>query len=86
VNTPQQIIDLMEEVARQDRLHREGYPADRNGLRLALAAIEDELDEAKMAHRAERRVAGWHETREEILQIAAVALRAVRSIDEASQT
>jgi hypothetical protein len=78
------------EIARQDSLHPAGYPATRDGTRLGIAAIEDELEEAKSAWRAERCRCGtpactcstWAATREELLQIAAVALRTVRSIDQ----
>jgi hypothetical protein len=73
---------LADELDRQDQHHRDGFPATRDGLRLALAAIEDETMEAKDAHRAERRIDGWSETRAELIQIAVVAIRALRSIDE----
>lgn len=73
------------EVRRQDETHEAGYPATRDGLRLALAAAEDELIEARDAHRDEREMAGWWRTRDELLQLAAVVLRAVRSIDHATE-
>jgi len=79
-----------DEVQRQDGLHPAGYPATRDGIRLGLAAAQDELDEALGAWHQERCRCGtppgcqhsrWAKTREELLQLAAVALRAVRSID-----
>lgn len=61
------------------------FPATRDGVRLALAAAQDELDEAQDAWRAGQpkhgRSADWTECRAEMMQLAAVVLRAVRSID-----
>lgn len=76
-------MDLMTEFVRQTTEHTDGYPATRDGLRLALAAAEDELIEARDAHRDERMIKGWWRTREELIQLAAVAMRAVCSIDNA---
>jgi hypothetical protein len=79
---------LLAEVARQDSLHS-GYRPTRDGMRLALAALQDELDEALAAHRAGRCKCAtidcghhdWTELRVELIQVAAVAIRAIRSID-----
>jgi hypothetical protein len=79
---------LAAEIARQDRLHPAGYPAHRDGVRLGIAHAEDELEEVKLAHRADRCKcsipncghAHWLETEAEILQTAAVLLRLARSI------
>lgn len=74
------------EVQRQDAIHPAGYPATRDGLRFALATLADELDEALAAWREERRTPGWPQTAEELLQVAGVAVRALRSIHrEANQ-
>jgi hypothetical protein len=79
------LAELLVEVSTQDCEHQGGYPATRDGVRLGLAAAEDELVEAREAWRDERRVAGWPATRGELLQVAAVALRVARSIDAADR-
>ena len=84
------IADLISEIARQDELHPAGYPPNRDGLRLAIAYASDELRETRQAHRAERCKcpvpacghARWRKTRTEVIQTAAVLLRAARSIEE----
>ncbi len=72
------IFELMEEVERQDAKHGpyEGTILGRS--RLALATLEDEVDEARHAWRSERRAANWNRTRAEVLQVAAVAIRTLR--------
>lgn len=76
-------LDLVvAEIGRQDEIHPEGYPATRDGIRLGLATIRDELDEAESAWREERRINGWAATEEELTQIAAVAIRTLRSLTE----
>jgi hypothetical protein len=79
------VAELLVEVSTQDFEHQGGYPATRDGVRLGLAAAEDELVEAHDAWRDERRVAGWRATRGELLQVAAVALRVARSIGAAER-
>jgi hypothetical protein len=79
---------LAAEIERQDRLHPAGYPAHRDGVRLGIAHAEDELEEVKLAHRADRCKcpipncghAHWLETEVEVIQTAAVLLRLARSI------
>ena len=71
--------ELNAEVDRQDALH--GSLADgppRRRARLAIAILEDEVRETLDAWRDERKVDGWPRTREEMLQVAAVAVRAMR--------
>lgn len=58
---------VLREVGRQDEIHPTGFIADRDGIRLALAAMQDELDESLEAfQRGDVRVlvtkpsiAGW---------------------------
>jgi hypothetical protein len=70
---------LMQEVARQDGKHGPFDGATQLGKsRLALACLEDEVAEARQAWRDERRTATWDATRAEVLQVAAVAVRALR--------
>lgn len=73
--------ELRAEVARQDAAHGPFALTGRSQvatLRLALACTQDEIDEALAAWRDERRVPGMPHAREELLQVAAVAIRAVR--------
>lgn len=71
-------VELMREVARQDEKHGpfEGSVLGRS--RLAIACLEDEVAEAKQAWRDERKALTWDETYTEVLQVAAVAVRALR--------
>lgn len=72
------LSDLLREVERQDAQHGpyQGTPLGRS--RLALATLEDETREAVEAWRSERREPHWQHTREEVLQVAAVCIRALR--------
>jgi hypothetical protein len=79
----QLLNELGDEIERQDLIHPAGYPATRDGVRFGIATVEDETKEALDAWRAERKVDGWPETRGELLQVAAVTMRIIRSIDEA---
>lgn len=69
---------LLMEIARQDEEHGpfEGTLLGRS--RLAIACLEDEVAEAREAWRTEREATTWDATREEVLQVAAVAMRALR--------
>ena len=85
-----QLAELQSEIDRQDGIHPDGYPATRDGLRLALAAFADELREAELAWREGRCKCpeprcdhhDWMPLRGELIQAAAVVMRAVRSIDQ----
>jgi hypothetical protein len=76
--SPQTIQDLFKEIEKQDEKHGpyEGSCLGRS--RLALATLEDEVSEALKAWRRERKEPHWEETRKEVIQVAAVALRALR--------
>jgi hypothetical protein len=70
---------LIREVERQDEKHGRFDGASQLGKsRLALACLEDEVAEAVQAWRDERKTPRWEQTREEVLQVAAVAIRALR--------
>ena len=72
------IDDLRAEIARQDLKHGR-YQGTRLGRsRLALATLEDEVNEAVQAWRDERHAPEWLLTRTEVLQVAAVAIRTLR--------
>jgi len=73
----------LHEVARQDEIHPAGFIADRDGIRLALAAMQDELDESLEAFQGgEKRRTDeyWPKTEEELVQTIAVGLRLLRSL------
>jgi hypothetical protein len=73
------IFALCQEVDRQDEKHGPFEGATQLGRsRLALACLEDEIEEALKAWRDERKATTWDNTREEVLQIAAVAIRTLR--------
>lgn len=69
---------LVDEIKRQDNKHGPFEGTILGKSRLALACIEDELEEALIAWRMERFEGHWAETRQEVLQVAAVAMRALR--------
>lgn len=83
--------EVATEVVRQDRVHPAGWPATRDGIRLGLAAMEDELREALDAWRNGRCKCvvpdcghhDWSEVAAEAVQVAAVAVGVVRSIRSA---
>lgn len=79
------LAELAAEIARQDTIHPQGWAADRDGIRLGIATIEDEMIESRDAWRAERKVEGWPGTEAELMQTAAVALRLLRSIRAARE-
>jgi hypothetical protein len=75
------LADLAAEIERQDRKYGPFTGTTVLGQsRLAIACLEDEITEVKDAWRSERRAAGWEHTEEELLQVAAVAMRALRDI------
>lgn len=70
---------LLAEIVRQDEKHGPFEGATQLGRsRLAMACLEDEIAEALNAWRDERNTPTWDHTREEVLQIAAVAIRVLR--------
>jgi hypothetical protein len=73
-----EMVELRREIRRQDEKHGpfEGTRLGRS--RLAVACLEDEVRETAEAWREERGVPGWPKTRAEVIQVAAVAIRAVR--------
>jgi hypothetical protein len=85
---------LVQEIECQDQIHPSGYPATRDGIRLAIAvAQEDELGEALEAWRRGRckcptPMCGhhdWTEAAEEMVQAAAVIMRSVIAIEAAQK-
>jgi len=71
---------LAAEIARQDDKHGPftGTPLGRS--RLAVACLEDETRESRDAWRADRADPGRPHLRVELLQAAAVAMRAIRDL------
>jgi hypothetical protein len=72
------VYALLEEVRRQDEKHGPYKGTVLGRSRLALATLEDETAEALVAWRDEREAHLWTETRAEVLQVAATALRTLR--------
>lgn len=79
------IADLTDVWAECERRHPDGYPCTRNGIRLGLAAAEDEYWEAKDEWDLHKRhlddPSEVAPLRGELLQLAAVALMTVAGID-----
>lgn len=74
--------ELSAEVSRQDALYGPfGGQMPVGRLRLGVAVLQDECDEVLEAWAADRKTGDWSHTREESLQVAAVAMRLVRQID-----
>ena len=80
------LVELVHEVARQDEAHPAGFPATRDGVFHGISTAIWELQrEALDAWQLEKRHALWRDTRMEMLQAAAVIMRTLRSITEASR-
>jgi NTP pyrophosphatase (non-canonical NTP hydrolase) len=79
-NDPVVLAAVLDRLARHDQVFGVNWPAERNQLRLALATIEDEHLEAYEAWRAGKRAGDWTELADELLDVAAVALRALREL------
>jgi hypothetical protein len=77
------LYDLQDEIINQDANHPESYPYNRNGVRLGIAALEDEVNEVYEEWRNNKRHLGncVNEIRYELLQVAAIAMRMIREID-----
>jgi hypothetical protein len=60
------------------------FTRDIPGVRLALACLEDEMDEAKQAWRSDRKpkpgTEGWAATTSEVMDIVAVGVRLLRDM------
>lgn len=88
---PAVVGEVVREMARQDEIHPDGYPATRDGIFLAIKTASHELEhEAINAWRAGRCKCPtpqcdhheWSDVAEEMVQAAAVLLRSVRAIRE----
>lgn len=76
--------ELKDEMSRQDVKHGTRFNAGSalGRIRLGVACLEDEVEETRNAWREDRRTGHYRHTREEALQVAAVAMRLVRQIDQ----
>lgn len=72
------LVELAEEIERQDVKHGPYQGTTLGRSRLALATLEDEVAEALEAWRSERKAPDWNATRTEVMQVAAVAIRTIR--------
>lgn len=75
------MLSVADEIRRLDDIHLPGFPPTYDGVRLGLAMMQDELNEALDAWRCERRGCGWEHTRAELVQVAAIAVRVMREMD-----
>lgn len=77
--------DAERELLRQISVFPEGFPADRNGVRLAIVCGEDELREAWMEWQLWKKMPAshnkWGTTRHEMMQAACVILYGIMCID-----
>lgn len=72
---------VMVEIERQDGVST--YGTDRDGVRLALAFLQDEVAEALDAFQREKRpIEGrtWQQTHDEVVQAVAIGLRLLRDL------
>ncbi len=74
------VSSVLKEVERQDGAHPGGYGSTRDGVRLGLASMEDELRESLEAWQEEKRKNGWPDTYSEVEQTVAVGMRLLRSM------
>jgi hypothetical protein len=92
---PEVIARLIDEVVGQDVAMSGGYEPDRDGVRMAISSLEDEVRELLDAWREERdggprphihcgptcdRPHAWRHTRVEAMQVAAIAIRLARDL------
>ena len=75
------VVFLASRVERQEEKYGP-FDADIAGVRLALAVLQDELDEARDEWRHERTLGSWDGTAEEVADIAAVALRLLLALED----
>lgn len=71
---------LRHEIARQDGIHAPGYQPTRDGVRLGLASMEDELRESLDEWRHDRAGGHYAATAAEVLQTVAVGMRLLRML------
>jgi hypothetical protein len=97
ISTPMSITefdDLFQMMEWMDEVHPQGFPCTRDGIRLGIAAIQDETSEVWKEWEANKRAFGkWlpnsdslEPMRQELLQVAAITMRIVRSIDVSRET
>ena len=86
------IDQLNAEIRRQDKKHgRIGGDSDYGRARLGIACVQDEVDEALEAWRDDKKRAAddlpalgrFFDTKAELMQVAAVAIRVIRDIRDA---
>lgn len=88
-NDQANMMQLYERLNVQDEHFPQGYPYDRNNLRAAIAAIEDETEELKDEWKRYKRVIGikddhemHHHIRHELLDIAGIVMLALRNVPD----
>ena len=77
------MLRVKEEIGRQDKRFA-AFERSRPSIRLGIACLEDEVAEAKQAFEDDRHDdfcgLGWSGTTDELIQVAAVAIRLARDI------
>lgn len=74
--------ELMNEIARQDQIHPAGYPYTRDGIRMGIASLQDEVEEVYDEWKLHKRDLSKSDNLTiELYQVAAIAMRMVRSIE-----
>ena len=83
----QQINDLLDMHIELTDRYPEGYPYTRDGVRLGIAALEDEVAEVYEEWTRNKRHLGNCITsiRAELLQVAAVAMMIIEGIDDSGE-
>lgn len=85
--TTKQFMDLFDTYRELKERFPQGFPFDRNGVRLGIASLEDEVTEVWDEWNMHKRALGncREQIRTEVLQVAAVALMIVEGIDASCQ-
>lgn len=75
--------EVNKEAIRQDTLRDEPYTKDRDGVRLALAYMLDELNEslAEWSLEKKQKSNNWSKTKAELVQTLAVGIRLLKTLN-----
>jgi len=68
---------IQQEINRQEKIlpANKCFPFNRNGIRLGIASLEDELKETLDAWNKEKRGTKYKETKKELIQLIALGIR-----------
>ena len=71
---------ILEEVLRNDVTHEVGFPSTRDGVRLGLARVQDEIDMARESYLLYQLTSNWAPARQSLVIAAAQIVRICREI------